>query len=188
MDFTIKSGESMTIPEGASLSTGSYAVIVKNGGILNGVVNGTVKYAPTITTESLVSGDVLTSYEQQLNADGDPTITWSITEGSLPEGLSLDENTGIISGKPSAGGKYTFTVTATNSIDSYSKEFSIVIYGLGDINMDGILSISDATTIQSYIAANPIDGTFNESLADANQDGKISIYDVSLIQTIIANK
>lgn len=54
--------------------------------------------------------------------------------------------------------------------------------------MDGILSISDATTIQSYIAANPIDGTFNESLADANQDGKISIYDVSLIQTIIANK
>lgn len=163
---------------------------LETGGKLDGEITGTgtVKYAPTITTESLVNGDVLTSYEQQLNADGDPTITWSITEGSLPEGLSLDENTGIISGKPSAGGKYTFTVTATNSIDSYSKEFSIVIYGLGDINMDGILSISDATTIQSYIAANPIDGTFNESLADANQDGKISIYDVSLIQTIIANK
>ena len=190
MDFTIKSGESMTIPEGASLSTGSYAVIVKTGGILNGVVNGTVKYAPTITTESLVNGDVLTSYEQQLNADGDPTITWSITEGSLPEGLSLDENTGIISGKPSAGGKYTFTVTATNSIDSYSKEFSIEIndYVLGDVNMDGNLDITDATTIQRYVVSIPIEGTFNKELADVNQDGKITINDVTAIQIILTKK
>ena len=187
-DIIIENGESLTVTESSSLNTGSYAVIVKTGGVLNGTVNGTVKYAPTITTESLAGGNAGMCYEQQLNADGEPTITWSVTEGSLPEGLSLDENTGIISGKPSAGGIYTFTVSASNSIDICSKEFSIVICGLGDVDMDGVLSISDATAIQKYIASNPIDGTFNESLADVNQDGKISISDVSLLQTIVAKK
>ena len=51
-DITIGEGESLTIGDGASLNTGSHEVIV-NGGTLNGVdkITGTVKYAPTITTQ-----------------------------------------------------------------------------------------------------------------------------------------
>lgn len=51
-DITIGEGESLTIGDGASLNTGSHEVIV-NGGTLNGAdkITGTVKYAPTITTQ-----------------------------------------------------------------------------------------------------------------------------------------
>ena len=51
-DLEIGEGESLTIENGASLNTGSHEVIV-NGGTLTGGerITGTVKYAPTITTQ-----------------------------------------------------------------------------------------------------------------------------------------
>jgi hypothetical protein len=42
-------------------------------------------------------------------------VTWSVTVGSLPAGLSLNGSTGAITGTPSTPGTATFTVTATDS-------------------------------------------------------------------------
>jgi hypothetical protein len=57
----------------------------------------------TITTTSLVSGQVGVGYSQTLAAAGGTTpFTWSITAGVLPAGLSLNSSTGLISGTPSA--------------------------------------------------------------------------------------
>ena len=42
-------------------------------------------------------------------------FTYSIIAGTLPPGLSLDANTGIISGEPTAQGIYNFTVKATDT-------------------------------------------------------------------------
>lgn len=47
---------------------------------------------------------------------------WSIVSGSLPPGIELDECTGIISGEPTAGGTYTFTVRATDAIGSFQQK------------------------------------------------------------------
>ena len=127
-DLTINEGETLTIGDGASLNTGSHKVIV-NGGTLTGgdKITGTVKYAPTITTESLPNGTVGTSYSQTLAATGDAPITWSVTSGSLPAGLTLDTSTGAISGTPTTGGTYNFTVTATNGNGSDSKAFTLTV-------------------------------------------------------------
>ena len=55
----------------------------------------------TITTTSLPTGNVGTSYTATLTATGGTTpYTWSISQGSLPPGLSLAGSTGIISGTP----------------------------------------------------------------------------------------
>ncbi|HEY5986248.1 MAG TPA: Ig domain-containing protein, partial [Streptosporangiaceae bacterium] len=41
-----------------------------------------------------------------------------VTSGSLPPGLSLNSDTGIISGTPTIAGSYQFTITATDSSPS----------------------------------------------------------------------
>ena len=82
---------------------------------------------PTITTGTLPDGKVGEAYSQTLSADGTTPIKWSISGGTLPDGLSLNKDTGKISGTPTAAGSSTFTVKATNSAGSNTKELSITI-------------------------------------------------------------
>ena len=128
-DLTIGEGESLTIGDGASLDTNGKTITVESGGKLEGepTGSGTVKIAPTITTENLTNGEVGTLYTAQLEADGDTPITWDLASDSfLPAGLSLSAD-GTISGKPTTANTYTFTVTATNASGSDSKEYTIQI-------------------------------------------------------------
>ena len=83
--------------------------------------------APTITTSSLPNGKVGEAYSEALTADGTTPIAWNIIGGALPDGLTLDETTGEISGTPTADGTAKFTVTAENSAGSDTKELSITI-------------------------------------------------------------
>ena len=84
------------------------------------------RVAPTITTESLADGRVGETYREKLTATGTGPITWSIT-GTLPAGLSLDAAAGVISGRPTAEGESSFTVTATNEVGGVSKTLGITI-------------------------------------------------------------
>ena len=128
-DITIGEGESLTIGDGASLDAGNHNVIVDGGTLdekLKESLGDKVKYAPAITTTSLSDGEVGTAYSQKLEATGDPTITWSVTSGLLPDGLNLSED-GKITGTPTTAGTYNFTVKAENSAGSYSKELSLTV-------------------------------------------------------------
>jgi fibro-slime domain-containing protein len=82
--------------------------------------------APVITTGALANGAVSTPFSQTLTATGDAPITWSLTGGALPNGLTLAPG-GVISGTPTADGVFTFTVKAENTAGSDSKQLSITI-------------------------------------------------------------
>ena len=82
---------------------------------------------PTIVAESLPDGMEGEAYSNRLTAKGTAPITWSIVSGVLPEGLSLNEDTGEISGTPAGEGAEVFTVMAVNDLGEDIKEFSITI-------------------------------------------------------------
>ncbi|WP_430511847.1 beta strand repeat-containing protein [Pannonibacter phragmitetus] len=64
---------------------------------------------------ALTAGQVGTAYSQSVSASGGTgPYTYAVT-GSLPAGLSLNTNTGEISGTPTTAGTATFTVTATDA-------------------------------------------------------------------------
>ena len=90
------------------------------------VINQAVT-APTITTTTLPNGTVGTAYNQTLRATGTTPITWSISAGTLPNGLSLNTTTGAITGTPTVAGTFNFTVRAQNAGDSHTRQISIVV-------------------------------------------------------------
>lgn len=129
-NLEIKSGETLTIPDGSSLNTNGKLTnngTIINKGTLTGDVggSGTVITAPTITTADtdLPDGTVGTEYKQTLTATGS-NITWSSND--LPAWLTLDSD-GTISGTPTTANTYTFTVTAKNSAGSDDKTFTLKI-------------------------------------------------------------
>jgi hypothetical protein len=71
----------------------------------------------TITPASLPSGTVGVFYSQGLSVSpsGTATWAWSVTQGSLPSGLTISPsgNTTTISGTPTTAGSYSFTVQAS---------------------------------------------------------------------------
>ena len=65
-----------------------------------------------VTTAALPAATADVSYSAKLAVSGGiAPYTWSVTQGSLPAGLKLDPSTGAISGKPTAPGTASFTVT-----------------------------------------------------------------------------
>ena len=89
--------------------------------------------APKITTSYPPDAMLDTSYSSTLTASGTKPITWAITSRTLPDGLTLNSDTGEISGTPTKIGSYTFGVTATNDYGSDSKNFTMNVNELPTI-------------------------------------------------------
>lgn len=84
--------------------------------------------APSITSTSpLPAGTVGKSYSLAVSAAGTKPMTWSITTGKLPSGLSLDSSSGVISGAPATSTSASFTVEASNAAGTSSKQFALAI-------------------------------------------------------------
>jgi hypothetical protein len=79
-----------------------------------------------ITTSGLVSATAGTAYAATLNASGGGTITWTVSAGSLPAGVTLGSN-GVLSGTPAGPGHYAFTARAADGSRSASKQFELVV-------------------------------------------------------------
>jgi outer membrane protein assembly factor BamB len=90
----------------------------------------------SLGTPYIPVGQVGIPYSLQLAATGGVAPYAWTAAGKLPAGLSLNENTGLISGTPTTQASYSFTVTATDSEstqDSATATFSITISGMPKI-------------------------------------------------------
>lgn len=79
--------------------------------------------------------------------------------------------------------------TAQMYAQKYNRDFEIYVpteYECGDVDMDGVLSILDATKIQRHLASLDTLTDEQKDLADIDNDTKISIMDATKIQRILA--
>ena len=132
---------------------------------------------PTITDTELPDGYVGRYYSADVKFIGSKTITY--TADNLPDWLTLntdtdnlsdDEDFHLLSGTPAAG-KYTFTITASNTAGQDSAEFTITIH-------DAQPEISSDTfpdsALRDYLA----------SKVDSDGDGYLSDEEIASVTSL----
>jgi uncharacterized repeat protein (TIGR03803 family) len=111
---------------GTPTTAGETDMIVEaiNGG---GITTGTVALTfvnPVITSGSVAYGPVNGPFQYQITSSGSPA---SFNATNLPAGLSIDSNTGMISGTVSATGTTAVLISSSNSYVTDSAPLNIVI-------------------------------------------------------------
>jgi len=84
----------------------------------------TVITPPVITSAITATGDAGTAFSYQVVGTNIPT---SYGATGLPAGLSINTNSGLISGTPTAAGTFTVTLGATNSAGTGSATLTLTI-------------------------------------------------------------
>lgn len=89
--------------------------------------------APTLTlsiaTATLPDGVRRQKYSAPLAAsDAAGKVTWALTSGALPQGLTLDKTRGVISGTCRKDGTFTFAVTASDTVADATAQFTITVH------------------------------------------------------------
>ena len=127
---TYVSATSLTFTSPAN-SVGSYVLYVYNTDGTNGASPAGITYSAVpvwVTASGALTGAFTNfSYSTSVSATGDG-ITYSVTTGSLPTGLSLNASTGAITGTPTVAATSTFSITATDAQNQgVARSFSIAV-------------------------------------------------------------
>ncbi len=81
---------------------------------------------PVTLGGTLPDGTVGTPYSASIPFTGGGPVTFTLTDGALPPGLSLS-SAGAVTGTPTTGGGYSFTVTARNAVSTVSHVYALAI-------------------------------------------------------------
>lgn len=152
------------------------------------LINATIHYNSTIPDQGTDSGNVSINvgslgdavlyvpYSAFLKLDNIPEgsqPTFRISDGTLPEGLELNESTGEVSGMPTKAGEFKITIEAVFSESqdvSVSAEATIKVKENTDVNIDNssdegyeVLQYVGDKTEQGYVMTQYTDQTFVSS-------------------------
>lgn len=109
---------SLTATNAAGADTKAYRIVVAARGI-----------APTLPAASWPAVQVNTPFSQTLDATGDEPLTFALTGGTLPPGLTLTSagRTVTVSGTPTAVGDSDIEISASNAAGSDAETYRISV-------------------------------------------------------------
>ena len=152
---TVNSSSSLTLGNSPAKTAGDYTLEITNPSGLSAQFtisySGTPVWNTAVDTviENIFNGDVVNNTTLQATDDGSTSgVTYALTSGSLPDGLSLNTSTCAITGTFDGSGitsstTYTFTITATDDDNqSTARQFRIT----GSPNYFGDGSDGDLST------------------------------------------
>jgi len=133
----------------------------------------------TDATESIATEPTASS-----NASSTATEpTEEVTSSSSTQATDASES---VSATANTNESASTTATATQASSSAETTDSYKTYFIGDADLDGRITIKDATKIQKHIAKLLALDEIPLALADANNDTKVSVKDATQIQKFIA--
>jgi hypothetical protein len=135
--------------------TSSFTLRVQDAGGLSDVqaLSITINPAapPDIVTTTLPAGTLGQPYNQTLQAiGGTGARTWSVVAGTLPQGLSLDQTAGVISGTPTAPGPSSFTVQVQDAAGQADTQALLIVINLANPPNITTTSLQGGTVGQPY--------------------------------------
>ncbi len=124
----------------------------------------------SVVTQVLAQGAVNNAYSAFLQASGGTgPYTWSISSGSLPDGLTLNSTNGAISGTPTTAGKFSFTAKATDSASATATaNLSITILGAVIVDTSSLPYGNPGVPYSATLSASGGQGPYTWSLTSGS--------------------
>lgn len=141
---------------------------------------------PVFTTEPVPTGQVGVAYSATLGVVGGALpLLWSITAGTLPAGLTVNRDSGVVSGTPGTVGSSTFSievvdangVTAVRNVTiavgpgplviTRSANVSTTVAG-GNVAFTISITNTSSTTWTGVALADPLSGVLDDAVYAAN--------------------
>jgi hypothetical protein len=116
------------------------------------------------------------SYTQTISVSGGkPTYHFSLSWGSLPNGMTLNSTSGTISGTPTKAGTFNFGVHVTDSSDMGGAEaFAITVAGESEVTVSVSPSTTTVASAGSMQFTAQVTNTSNVGVTWTASTGKIS--------------
>ncbi|WP_210184550.1 putative Ig domain-containing protein, partial [Rhizobium sp. YK2] len=208
--FAVTAG---SLPHGLNLSSGgvitgmpteggsfSFTITATDSSTGTGPFTGSRSYsltvsAPTITVApaTLPCATVAASYSQTITASGGTSsYSFAVTAGALPDGVTLSSG-GALTGTPTAGGTFNFTVTATDSSTGTGPFAGSRAYSLSvsaptiTISPSALPAATAGTAYSQTLAASGGTGSYTFSLASGNLPQGVALSSAGLLSGIPTN-
>ena len=126
--------ETTAFIQGTPTTPGDYSFTIRATDSIHQSVDKVVDFSVfgVATITPMPDGAVGQAYSETLQYGGTPrgTVVWAITNGELPDGLTLNTSTGEISGSPTTDETQSFTVSVTDGILTCFKQLAIEVLSL----------------------------------------------------------
>jgi hypothetical protein len=109
--------------DGTPINAGAYSFSITASDGATRSYSGTIQAGLSISPGSLPDAPLGEAYSLQLTVGG--AAAWTIGDGGLPPGLTLNGSSGLISGMPTTLGAYPVTIVATVSGFSALRNFTL---------------------------------------------------------------